>query len=390
VGLKAVRAGTFRGELPTDGSPLKLSASEFEFEPIGNDTGDVYLTVDGIERAFIFRTTFAQVGEPTVPREQTRPALRLNAERYFKTNTRFEAQVEVDHAPAETKLQVSLGQMRSGFFEAELRHPPLTPRQKRIGAGIRAKDGGVEFDTLLRDWRVPFEAVPVRGERVVQARLLDAEGRDLVPPAYTRVLFDDRRPERVEFVDLPRQAKRDVPLQLKATGIDNGSGIKEVIFFLGRPTDDGKLPPNVVKIEGTPSATDADLWVAPIHWPDRKGPIEVSVQFTNRLNLSTFAKGTVELVDFDPEKTAPGTIEGTVVEGPRPQAGLKVELLDAKGKKLFETKTKEGGTFAFTNVPPGNYVVRATKPTSSSALTGSAKVELAPGKSVRLKLELFL
>jgi hypothetical protein len=164
-----------------------------------------------------------------------------------------------------------------------------------------------------------------------------------------------------------------------------------VNFFLGRPTDDGKMPPNVAKVEAKRSPTDADVWLAPIHWPaERKGSIDLSVQFVNKLDVSTFAKGTVELVDFDPEKTAPGTIEGLVAEGSRPQVGVQVELFDAKGNKVRETKTKEGGAFAFYNVPPGRYSVIASKPTSSSKLTGTSKIELAPGKSLRLKLALFL
>ena len=65
-------------------------------------------------------------------------------------------------------------------------------------------------------------------------------------------------------------------------------------------------------------------------------------------------------------------------------------LSDAKGNKLAEQKTKEGGTFAFLNLPPGVYVVTASKPTSGRALTATSKTELAPGKTVRLALELFL
>ena len=162
-----------------DGAPLKLSMADLEFEAADNDTGLVYLTVDGIERAFVFRTTFAPVGEATTPREELRPAMRLNAGQFYRTNTKFQVAVEVDNAPAESLLQVSLGQRREGAYEADISLPPLTPRQKRIGFAVRPGDGGIEFDTLLRDWLVPFAAVPVRGERVVQARLLDSAGMDL-------------------------------------------------------------------------------------------------------------------------------------------------------------------------------------------------------------------
>ena len=390
AGLKTVRTGTFRGELPMDGGPLKLSAGEFEFEGFGNDTGIVSLSVDGIERAFLFRTTFAPVGEPTTPREELRPMMWLSAGRYYRTNMKFEATVEIDNAPAAAELQVSLGHRRGEVFETEIRHPKLPPRQKRIGAGVRG-DGGIEFDTLLRDWRVPFDAVPLRGERVVQARLLDSGGKDLLPPAYQRVLFDDHFPERVDFVNLPKQAKRDLAYRLKATGIDKGTGIKEVVFFLGKATDDLKVPPGAVKFDAKPAPGEPDVWQTVVFWPmEKKGFIDISVQFTNKLGLSTFAKGLVELVDFEPEKSTPGTIEGIVSVGPRPQTGVPVALYDAKGNKLAEQKTKEGGVFTFVGVPPGQYVVRATKTTSGTPLTATSKVDMTPGKTVRLKLELFL
>ncbi len=391
VGLKAVRAGIFRGELPGDGEPLKLFAGEFEFDVFADDTGPVYLTVDGIERAFIFRTTFAPVGEPTIPREELRPALRVSAGRFYKTNTKFEAVAEVDQPPANAQLHVSLGQMRGGVFEAEIKAPVRSAREKRIGTAIRGIDGGVEFDTVSRDWRVPFDAVPVRGQRVVQARLVDTDGQDIVPPAYTQVLFDDRAPERVAFVELPKQIKRDVPFLLKATGIDQATGIKEVSFFFGKPTEDGKLPQGAVKIEASLSKKEPNVWQASINWQsDKKGPIDVSVMFTNRLDLSAFVKESIELVDFDPVKSAPGTIEGVVVEGTRIQVGVAVVLLDAKGNTLAEQKTKAGGAFAFTNLAPGVYTIRATKPTAGTPLVGAARVELAPGKSKRLTIALFL
>ena len=63
---------------------------------------------------------------------------------------------------------------------------------------------------------------------------------------------------------------------------------------------------------------------------------------------------------------------------------------DVKGNKLAEQKTKEGGSFAFANLPPGQYVVVASKPTSGRRLTAKSNVDLAPGKTVKLTMNLFL
>jgi hypothetical protein len=229
--------------------------------------------------------------------------------------------------------------------------------------------------------------VPVRGERLIRARLLGEKDREIVPPAYHTVVFDDHVPERVTFVELPKQVKRDLTMKVMATGWDKGAGIKEVVFFVGPPTEDGKLP--ALKAPGQLVEGKDDLWEARLPLPgDKKGELEVGVRFTNRVGLSAFAKGTVELVEFDPVKNAPGVIQGVVVEGGLPQPGLVVTLLDAKGAKLSETKTNSEGSYRFEGLAPGAYYLSVVKPSNQRrAMRG---VNLLPGQTERVRLELFL
>ena len=58
--LKTVHDGTFRLELPPFGQEKKLVASGIALEPAGDEDGCIYLTIDGVERAFVFRTLFAR------------------------------------------------------------------------------------------------------------------------------------------------------------------------------------------------------------------------------------------------------------------------------------------------------------------------------------------
>src|SRR5204863_4750833 len=124
-----------------------------------------------------------------------------------------------------------------------------------------------------------------------------------------------------------------------------------------------KLPPGPAKVAGEPVPDKADLYVGRLLMPaDKKGTVEVGVQFLNRVGMSAYTKGTIELVDFDPVKNALGAIQGSLYEGRIAQSGLLVVLLDAKGNKLAEKKTGPDGTYIFENLPPGKYKLVSEKP----------------------------
>jgi hypothetical protein len=390
-GLKFIRDGVFRGELTAPGQEIKLYASDLDFEPGTDEDGVAYLTIDGIPRAIIFRVTYARFGEPTTPREDDRPALRIVSDRYFRTGSRWEGKVEVDNPPTGSRLELSLGRYSDGAFEAQMKQAPMPPRQQGIGFGIRAADGALEFEPFTRDWLASFDSVPVRGERVIHARLLTEKEQDVVPRVDHVVIFDDQVPDRVAFVDLPKQAQLGQPLVVQATGQDKGAGLQSVTFFVGAPSDDKKIPPTAAKSAGEPVPEKNDLYAGKLQMPsDKKGNVEIGVQFTNRVGLSAFAKGTVELVDFDPVKNAPGAIQGNLYEGDIGQKGLTVVLLDAKGNKLAEQKAAADGAFLFENLPPGKYVLVAEKPAAGQRRRAIANVPVEPGQTARVRLELTL
>jgi hypothetical protein len=83
-----------------------------------------------------------------------------------------------------------------------------------------------------------------------------------------------------------------------------------------------------------------------------------------------------------------GNIQGTVVEGPRPQANLDVELLDAHGKPAKMAKTTADGTYAFQGVAAGDYTISVVKP--SSQRKGQAPVKVEPGSNIQANISLAL
>src|SRR5206468_4120787 len=130
-------------------------------------------------------------------------------------------------------------------------------------------------------------------------------------------VFDDRAPAGVKFVDVPKYALKGAPLKLRAVGGAGGAGVRKIVMFAGRPVD-GKLPPGAVTVEARPTDFTRTSWSAQFPVPDdRKGPLDVSVEFESGVGLSAFDTATVQVVETVPEE--PGGLLGIVVEGTRPQ-----------------------------------------------------------------------
>ncbi len=382
-GAMPTLTGTLRGALPADGTDLKLFAEAVP-EPARGDEVRVGLTVDGVERAFVFRAPYPRRGEPVTPREDDEPALRLRAAPFGVSAGGYSVRTEVDNEPHGAALEISLGSLAGSAFEATATRKHRSGRDARVGFGL-APDGSLLFEAALRDWKDDLDVGQVRGRRTLRARLLDADGQAL-RTAYLPVVLDDRKPDGVRFVDLPPLAKSGTSLTVKAVGRAEVAGIKEVQFFVGAPAD-GKPPAGAVA--GAP-AGEGGAWAAKLTLPEKKGPVELGVRFVTGVGLGEFGKATLELVDFDPEKTAPGRIDGVVLAGDIPQGGLDVVLKDDKGAEKAKAKTKADGSFAFEGVAPGTYKVTARKPTSAAFLKGGADAKVEPGGKTAVKVELFL
>ena len=241
--------------------------------------------------------------------------------------------------------------------------------------------------------------------------MLDKNSKEIpgVQPAEVVLMFDDTPPIKVKFAapkEFPRQLVRGEPLPVKATGSDPESGIRRAVFFLGKPVvnKDGhpELPPKVEVVKGELSpGPEPKTWTAKaaIPLPDaKKGMVmDISVQFVNGANQSTFDTIKIELIE-------PGSgdaklagkklkIEGTVVQGGIAQPNLEVVLRDDKGAVKGTTKTATGlvkgsarGSFTFINVPPGVYTVSATNSASKSRGRADVTVVNSDVSNVQINL----
>jgi hypothetical protein len=390
-GFLSAKDGSFSGILPAAGGDLILYANGIRLDEGSSPEGHFHLNVDGLERAYIFKCTFARQGEPTTPREDTSPAIRLKADLLSQPVAKYPVRMEVDNPPAGSNLELMLSRIAGGAFETDLIQKYPKPRLYHLGFSPENLDGSLLFDASIRDVTLSLNASGVEGSRELRGYLLKPDGSD-IDSAALDVVFDASAPDRVRFVNPPSEAMKGAILTLSARGSDDESGIKKVIFFLGSPPADGKLLPTMPQVEGKPTAS---VWTAQLPLtPDRRGDTDVSVQFINGVGLSTFATTQINILDGE-KKAGPGRIVGVVQEGMNPQADMEVILspTDAKTPQEKEkatktTKTKPDGSYVFEDVAPGKYTLSCTKLISGRAAT--ATVEVAADQTVTQALSLVV
>ena len=383
-GFLSAEAGLFRVELPVDGKEMKLFAEGLRFEEGADGPGTIELNIDGVQRAQTFQIRFNREGAPALAERSIEPALRIRAPKFVRTGEPLAVIAVVDNAADDASVELSLGRADTGPFQPLLVRNLDGPRDGRVGFLPTGPDGSPLVEASLQDWSVNFPTAGIQGTYDVRVRVRDAERRWLLS-ASARVIIDDTPPRWVKLARLPKEARRGTPVEIRATAQTPLSGIREVVFFIGKPLPDGKLPPGAATAPGKPLPNGTTTWSGTLLLPaDHKGPIDLSVQVVSNVGLSTFDSGQINLIDTDPVPT--GSIRGRVQEASLPQSGLVVTLVNAKGEKL-DTKTDKDGVFSFPDVPVGKYNVGSYKPTSMRV--GKAEVEVKPDMTSQVEVELL-
>jgi hypothetical protein len=390
-GLLSVGKGNLMGTLPAvagaEKKTLELNAEKIILTDAEEEDGVVYLNVDGYERAFTFRVTFARAGEPTTPRGDFRPAVRLRVARFVKADAKFVLPIEVDNPPEGASLELTIGARIAGEFKGNT--PPKsfdTAKRERLGFSP-SPDGALVFEGTLQDWVVPLDTSRLFGRQELQCRMLDRSGKEIAKVVQTMIVADSK-PEGVKILDAPRLAKFGSKVVLRAVASHEEGGIKEALFFVGRPVED-KLPKDIATFKAVPTDKSKTTWQAEIALPEsRKGPTDVTVQVTNQVGFSAYATATIELVDYDPATQGPGKIKGKVMQGTLEQPGLEVSLRDLKGAELAKAKTKADGTFIFEEVAPGRYTVYCRK--QEAQRHGTSTVVVRPNETSEVTVSMVL
>lgn len=406
--------GSYGGWL-TPNEPLKLVASKLRFTNLENRSGLVYLTIDGYPRAFTYRATFATEGLADLDRIDL-PIMGLNTTGLAMAGAPSKVGLEIDNLYPDT--EVELGLFRNSAFtdlEGKLeRH--TTERDEQVFFNPLGPNGALLFRTVVTDWQSELQTADIFGERVLRLKVnnkgkpdlndagidrkvwfidsgkpirVDKEGNYVLDNEITRSLWiDGSPPENVDFLNFPKQLVRGSDLPVKATGADPESGIARVVFFIGKPQDDGKIPPTAPKVEIKPANKDVKVFEAQAKLPaptEKKGTFDVSVAYINGVGMETIKTVQIELVDA---KAAAGgaTITGMVVFGDTPIPGQEVLLRDPQGNVKDTTKTSREdaarGVFVFKNVAPGTYQIVAVN--TALRATGQAAVQVGAGEDKKL------
>jgi hypothetical protein len=395
--------GTRGGFLLRPGGKLALTAEELTFTESGK-TGLVYLTIDGYQRAFTFSTDFPRGSVSTPDLIQT-PIVRLNAPPVANPAVPYPVGLEVDNTPRDARVELGFDRDNNGEFREEDGEITLLrgDRRERLFLNAAVPEGCLLLRPEVEDWSAQLDLKGIEGKRTVRLRVLKPEGEGRWAPLDLRdsekwetvqevkktIILDGSPPQGLRFVDFPEQLVRGDPLPVKAVARDEQSQIQKVVFFLGKPGPDGKLPPTAVPVPGKLAEKDKDLWTAALDAPtDQKAKLEVTVQATNGANLTASETVVIKLVDAPAGGVKLGTIEGDVVQGERKQPGVAVSLLDPLNVVKDSTSTDEKGHYVFKDVLPGAY--RAVAAKSSDNTRGAANVTVQAGqKKTGVDVKLF-
>ncbi len=387
-GYLGIESGTLQTDLSVSAeAPATLFAENIRLRDSAGAEGLVFLQVDGLERAFRFRTKFTRGGPSSLAQADRQPAVRWNVPAFVPAGAKTSFPIEVDDAPPGARLEVKMEHGSADQFEPDqVIHYPLA-KQQRIGFWSQGKQGALVFEAEVNDWPLTWNTSRVVGPRMLHARLVDSQGSELATSSQL-VTIDNDPPNLARLVDVPAKIKRGSPLQVRAQGQDLESGITRAVFFFGQPSGD-MIPPQTPIIIGSPVDASRMNWVANVQFPeDKRGPTPLTVQFTNGVGLVRYHTATVELTDIDPTPPPRGSLRGTIYEGPRTQPGLEVILRDGQGVEKLRTRTQNDGSFLFQDLPPGNYVIFCVKPDSLRRATLPILVE--PNKTTVRKVELAL
>jgi hypothetical protein len=380
-GFRGVEDGKFKGILPDEGGRLALFASGIRLDEVSSQHGSFYLNIDSRPRALWFQTTYARQGAATTPQLDITPRVRLTARSAALPGASFDVDLQVDNPPTGSQIELSLGRDTLAGFEPDVVQPTRPARRRRIGGAVL--DNELVFEASDRDWTIPIETGGLEGRRRLRARLLAANGQEILVVTQP-VVLDSAPPRSVRFQDPPARVKKGTSLTLRAVCAPSESGVKEAVFFIGRPVDD-KRPTMSAPIEAKAVDPEHTTWEAKVPIPpDRTGPLDVSAEIVSGVGKSAFGLTTIEVSDADP--ISGGGLQGHVYEGDRPQPDLVVYLGDAKGVVKAQATTDGEGRYEFSNIEPGKYRVLAIKTASRTRRDQIVDIEGGETKTVDLEL----
>jgi hypothetical protein len=391
----------------TEENPVILFAEDIQTTA---KEGWVSVSVDNYTRAFSFLTTFSMTAKTAgEPQPNTKPTLGVRPVVPTDPRAKIRVYVETENLDPRNEPQLRLGIRPTlpAALAKEAKVPPVAPlaifegaRQERLTYAAGGRHGGLLFKADVSDWYTELDRRDVNGTITFVAQLFQkdekkpgddhkvltdvraANGPTSDSPiptnlvdAVTRVLILDDTPPVIDALAVAVDTKTSKPFPvipgkkvwLRALGHDDESGIREVTFFAGKPTDQGIIPVAAATTKAKAPAGKELGWLGEFDVPEGlTGPLVVSVRFTNKVGLTKDFTATIPLTPgAGPAGPKKATIAGVIWSGDRPQAGLPV-VLSSGGRVIKETTTDDYGAYIFRNVDPATYIVSSVRTADST------------------------
>jgi hypothetical protein len=277
-----------------------------------------------------------------------------------------------------------------------------------VKLAVAEKKGDLLLKMFVSDWSIPVQTAGMLGTRMLRVRVLDKSGEKELPlsrgalkvlevdrgilaplimeentnQVFAAVTFDDTAVDFVKFTKLPLEWKAGKELEVKLITKERPPSqyapIDKVIFYVGKKSL-GKI-----ETEDPQEGLLKDgVWSATLKMPEKEGKHEIAVQIWTRTNIVSTASDFIMVKALKPGDvltTITGKVMGTdKIIWP----GATVELKDAKNPdaKSKSTKSDENGKYVFENVPPGAYIIHASRQ-AGGKLKGNEPVTVAPGMEI--------
>ena len=408
----SAKTGLYEAELPVDGT-VTLVAEGLKFKSRAAERTALFaVNIDGYDRAYLIRTNLS--GDPTIYADDFRN-VRLAPDKLVPGKP-VRVTVELDGATDKTRsefpmVELAIDRTNSGdALKYSAVGKPFTDYRKSE-AYVKVSEDALTFSAVATDWSYDFATEGASGKIDFLARLVGPQ-KAVSPLGQVReygkeqrtLIVDRTQPGKVELaVKGPTFYLGEVLAGVTATAEDDLSGVAKAYFFLGEPpvldpaTQQAKIVPGKV-VEGTLAegvwVPDAKDDVA-LRLPTTAGRLQVGVIFVNGVGLATEPKTKTILVTEKPgaekpgEKPTTGKLKVRIVQGPRLQPNVPIELRDDAGKVVRSLKADKNltGEYTFDKLPPGTYTATSSRVADRGVGQGTVEAGKTADLSVKLERE---
>src|SRR5207245_6705116 len=188
--LKDSKKGNREEDLSKSPSGVTLTAEELELDDRSENNGEVSLTVDHYERAFVYNITFAPEGGARATRLGGRPIVKLPPLLLSRPNVLYELPLDVYSGDRPVNIELSVDRQNGDNFKQQDLKPG--ERDQHVAFTPSGPQGCLQFQTRSEPWKLKVDPRGFTGgDCKVRVRLLDADAKQQIGEAAVATLRVD-------------------------------------------------------------------------------------------------------------------------------------------------------------------------------------------------------